>query len=80
LVLELLGVSQISISQQRLEGFGVFSQLKVKVHSALGKKCDRCWRFTEDIGHEGKYPTVCGRCAEALDAIDYPPYAATNDE
>jgi len=41
-------------------------------------KCDRCWRFTEDVGHNTAYPTVCLRCAEALDAIDVPPYAATN--
>ena len=40
-------------------------------------KCDRCWRHVPDVGQQDKYPTVCLRCAEALDAIDFPPYATT---
>jgi isoleucyl-tRNA synthetase len=40
-------------------------------------KCERCWRHVPDVGHNTNYPTVCLRCAEALDAIDFPPYAAT---
>jgi isoleucyl-tRNA synthetase len=40
-------------------------------------KCDRCWRHVPDVGHNSDYPTVCLRCAEALDAIDFPPYAAS---
>jgi isoleucyl-tRNA synthetase len=39
-------------------------------------KCDRCWRHVPDVGQEEKYPTVCLRCVEALDAIDFPPYPA----
>ncbi|MGA1983293.1 MAG: isoleucine--tRNA ligase [Acidobacteriaceae bacterium] len=39
-------------------------------------KCDRCWRHVPDVGHNPAYPTVCLRCAEALDAIDFPPYRA----
>jgi isoleucyl-tRNA synthetase len=48
------------------------------VYQAEAPKCDRCWRHVPDVGQEEKYPTVCHRCAEALDAIDFPPYAATN--
>src|SRR6185312_8314833 len=40
-------------------------------------KCDRCWRHVPDVGSDGRYPSVCGRCAQALDAIDFPPYPAT---
>ena len=40
-------------------------------------KCDRCWRHVPDVGDDTRYPTVCLRCAEALDAIDFPPYPAT---
>ncbi len=43
----------------------------------LENKCDRCWRHYADRGKNSNYPTVCLRCAEALDAIDFPPYAAT---
>jgi isoleucyl-tRNA synthetase len=41
-------------------------------------KCDRCWRHVPDVGQEEKYPTVCLRCVEALDAIDFPPYPANS--
>jgi len=41
-----------------------------------GKKCERCWRYTQDVGNQEKYPTVCLRCAEALEAIGYAPYTA----
>jgi isoleucyl-tRNA synthetase len=39
-------------------------------------KCERCWRYTSDVGTDADYPTVCLRCAEALDAIDFPGYPA----
>ena len=42
---------------------------------AVGRKCERCWRYTGDVGNESNYPTVCLRCAEALAAISYPPYS-----
>jgi isoleucyl-tRNA synthetase len=50
------------------------------VERSTRPKCDRCWRHVPDVGHQPNYPTVCLRCAEALDAIDFPPYvaAATN--
>ncbi len=40
-------------------------------------KCERCWRHVPDVGKAESYPTVCQRCAEALNAIDFPAYAAT---
>jgi isoleucyl-tRNA synthetase len=43
-------------------------------------KCERCWRHVPDVGKQEKYPTVCHRCAEALDAIDFPAYAATSNK
>ena len=48
----------------------------VSVDRSERTKCDRCWRYTDDVGSQEKYPTVCLRCAEALDAIDFPPYSA----
>jgi len=53
--------------------------VRIQVTVANGHKCDRCWRHVSDIGKDDKYPTVCPRCAEALDAIDFAPYAATNN-
>ena len=48
----------------------------VQAKPAAGSKCERCWRFTTDVGDEANYPTVCLRCADALEAIDFPPYDA----
>ena len=38
----------------------------VKVVRALGKKCGRCWTWSEDVGSNPAWPDVCGRCAEVL--------------
>jgi len=44
--------------------------LKIEIQKAEGKKCDRCWNYSVRVGEFDKYPTVCERCAEALDAIE----------
>jgi isoleucyl-tRNA synthetase len=36
---------------------------------ADGDKCDRCWRVLPDVGVAQAYPTICGRCAEAVDSL-----------
>jgi isoleucyl-tRNA synthetase len=46
------------------------------VQKSDSPKCDRCWRHVPDVGHDARYPSVCHRCAKALDAIDFPPYTA----
>jgi isoleucyl-tRNA synthetase len=50
--------------------------IAVTAKAATAPKCERCWRFVEDVGRDGRYPTVCGRCAEALEAIGFPAYEA----
>lgn len=52
------------------------SVVQIRVRPAVTPKCERCWRYVPDVGHSAPYPTVCLRCAEALDAIDFPPYTA----
>jgi isoleucyl-tRNA synthetase len=36
---------------------------------ALGEKCERCWKVTEDVGANPAHATVCGRCADAVDHL-----------
>jgi isoleucyl-tRNA synthetase len=74
---ELFGVAQVEVSnaivtEGQVSKGAFFAQAK----PAAGTKCERCWRFTIDVGQEEKYPTVCLRCAEALEAIDFAPYTA----
>jgi isoleucyl-tRNA synthetase len=40
--------------------------LHMVVYKAPGTKCERCWRYQEDVGSAVAHPTVCGRCAACL--------------
>ncbi|MDO4178860.1 MAG: isoleucine--tRNA ligase [Phascolarctobacterium sp.] len=40
--------------------------LKVIVKAAAGKKCERCWIYSEEVGADAEHPTLCPRCAAAL--------------
>ena len=40
--------------------------LTIKVDRARGDKCERCWKYTLDVGRDEKYPTVCASCAKTL--------------
>ena len=33
-------------------------------------KCQRCWRYTGDVGENPDHPALCVRCADAVDVID----------
>ncbi len=40
----------------------------VSVEKARGRKCVRCWRWTEDVGRVAEHPELCARCAAVLRA------------
>ncbi|MBQ3918604.1 MAG: class I tRNA ligase family protein, partial [Oscillospiraceae bacterium] len=40
--------------------------LYVTVERATGGKCDRCWCYSEYVGTNAVYPTLCKRCAEQV--------------
>ena len=55
------------VSQVVLEhGHGA---LEVEIERAQGQKCERCWKYTTDVGANGEFPTVCAPCAEAVEEI-----------
>lgn len=41
-------------------------ELKVRVEHARGDKCERCWKYTLDVGSDPEFPTVCANCASVL--------------
>jgi isoleucyl-tRNA synthetase len=43
--------------------------LAVDVRRAPGDKCERCWHYTEDVGEDETWPTICKRCAGNVRAI-----------
>jgi isoleucyl-tRNA synthetase len=70
---ELFGVSQVEVSS--IDAAPGEAPTVVEFAHADGDKCNRCWRYTGDVGAEGMYPTVCARCADALEKIGFPPYS-----
>ncbi|HYZ33331.1 MAG TPA: isoleucine--tRNA ligase [Crenalkalicoccus sp.] len=36
---------------------------------APGTKCERCWRVLEEVGQSARHPTLCLRCAAAVEAL-----------
>jgi isoleucyl-tRNA synthetase len=51
------------VSQVVLEPGG---ELRVTVERAEGTKCERCWKYTKDVGQDSGFPTVCAACSAAL--------------
>ena len=42
------------------------SALQVSVTASLDTKCERCWHYRADVGHDSAHPTICGRCTSNL--------------
>ena len=40
--------------------------MAVKVVPSQAVKCDRCWHWRDDVGHDPAHPTICGRCTSNL--------------
>ena len=40
--------------------------LSVTVRHATGKKCVRCWTYSETVGENAAHPELCARCARVL--------------
>jgi isoleucyl-tRNA synthetase len=40
--------------------------LVIGVTKARGKKCDRCWIYSESVGEDAEHPLVCSRCLKTL--------------
>jgi isoleucyl-tRNA synthetase len=59
-------VSQVELEELAAQD----SQMKVEVRRASGKKCERCWNYSERVGESDRYPEVCERCVIALAEIE----------
>jgi isoleucyl-tRNA synthetase len=40
--------------------------LSVAVTPSASPKCERCWHWRDDVGHDPAHPTLCGRCTSNL--------------
>ncbi len=56
-------VSQVELQNHAQQG------VEVAIERARGTKCERCWKYTEDVGSVPDFPTICGTCAGAVREI-----------
>ena len=56
-------VSQVELKTGNSDG------VAVTVERTRGDKCERCWRYTLDVGKDEDFPTICLRCAAAVKEI-----------
>ena len=60
---------------RELPGLFIVSQVEltddpaIEVTRAGGTKCERCWKYTDDVGSSADLPTVCAACAGAVHEI-----------
>ena len=50
--------SAVSIARQ--------DALSVQVTPSPATKCERCWHYRGDVGHDATHPTLCSRCTSNL--------------
>jgi len=43
--------------------------LEIEIERAQGQKCERCWKYTTDVGNNAEFPTLCVPCVEAVQEI-----------
>ena len=56
-------VSGLEIEENQRAGE---EKLGVKIETAEGEKCERCWMFSTTVGEDKENPTICSKCSEAL--------------
>lgn len=42
------------------------SAVATQVTPSIDAKCERCWHYRADVGHDPAHPTICGRCTSNL--------------
>jgi isoleucyl-tRNA synthetase len=60
-----------------IEEFLILSNLSIAKGAkdvVIGKtesaKCERCWRHRDEVGSHAEHPTLCGRCVDAVVALE----------
>src|SRR6266850_299013 len=42
------------------------SQARILVNASPHRKCERCWHYRSDVGHDPAHPDICSRCTSNL--------------
>ena len=62
---DLFIVSQVKFTEEILENSEI-SGISIGVEKAAGEKCERCWKYNEEVGKHPVHTDVCPRCASVL--------------
>ena len=46
--------------------FNSSSGVTIEIQRAEGAKCERCWKYTLDVGSDAQFPTLCAACGDAI--------------
>jgi len=38
----------------------------IVVNASAHRKCERCWHYRADVGHDQAHPDICSRCTSNL--------------
>jgi isoleucyl-tRNA synthetase len=44
----------------------------INVKPSAHTKCERCWHYRADVGHDSQHPDLCGRCTSNLGGAGEP--------
>jgi isoleucyl-tRNA synthetase len=53
-------------SQASVEKVADAAQEAVAVTPSTAEKCERCWHYRRDVGHDAAHPGLCARCTSNL--------------
>jgi isoleucyl-tRNA synthetase len=42
------------------------NEMNIRTTASSAIKCERCWHYRDDVGHDAAHPTLCGRCTSNL--------------
>ena len=61
-------VSQVELVEREVESkyTSENDELKIYIVKAKGKKCERCWNFSESVGQDKEHPGLCDRCSKIV--------------
>jgi len=48
------------------------SQARILVNASPHRKCERCWHYRSDVGHDPAHPDICSRCTSNLFGVGEP--------
>ncbi len=67
---EIFITSAVEIADGEGEIKGDVEGLSISVSKAEGEKCERCWKFTRNIGSDPAHPTLCADCAKTMELLN----------